>query len=470
MTTPQRSPSEAQPTAATSLSTQAARLLVTTEKTRPQMEGITPRWLLKLLPWVKVSGAYRVNRRLSLQPQDGAVSFTQVGGVYRPIPQALGELPLLRGFDDDDVLGALADGFVPVEVAAGAVLAEAGQPAEDLYLIARGKLQRTQAGPYGDPVELGLLADGDHLGGDSLLPRRSAPAAWGFTARALTPCAVLKLPRATFARILGESPALQDHVQRLRARLGQPQDKHGQAEIELSAGHRGEVRVPRTYVAYEPHPREYELSVAQTILRVRARVADLYNGPMDQVQEQLRLTIESLRERQEHELINNPEFGLLHSVDGKQRLPTRGGAPTPDDLDELITRRRKTRLLLAHPRAIAALGRECNRRGLYPEPVEVEGRPAHAWRGIPLLPCDKIPISRHGTTSILAMRLGEDSQGVVGLIPEALPEEREPGLNVRRMGIDERGVIRYLVSAYYSAAVLIPDALGVLEGVELGRY
>ena len=27
----------------------------------------------------------------------------------------------------------------------------------------------------------------------------------------------------------------------------------------------------------------------------------------------------------------------------------------------------------------------------------------------------------------------------------------------------------YLVSAYYSAAVLVPDALGILEDVEIGR-
>ena len=32
-----------------------------------------------------------------------------------------------------------------------------------------------------------------------------------------------------------------------------------------------------------------------------------------------------------------------------------------------------------------------------------------------------------------------------------------------------RPVISYLVSAYYSATVLAPDALGVLENVELGR-
>jgi len=49
-----------------SLDTAAARNLATTTKTPPQMQGITSRWLLRVLPWVEASGgAYRVNRRLS---------------------------------------------------------------------------------------------------------------------------------------------------------------------------------------------------------------------------------------------------------------------------------------------------------------------------------------------------------------------------------------------------------------------
>ncbi len=49
-----------------SLSTAAARNLATTTKSVPQMQGITSRWLLRLLPWVEASGGtYRVNRRLS---------------------------------------------------------------------------------------------------------------------------------------------------------------------------------------------------------------------------------------------------------------------------------------------------------------------------------------------------------------------------------------------------------------------
>ncbi|MDT0303026.1 Crp/Fnr family transcriptional regulator, partial [Streptomonospora sp. DSM 45055] len=176
-----------------------------------------------------------------------------------------------------------------------------------------------------------------------------------------------------------------------------------------------------------------------------------------------------LRERQEHEMVNNRDFGLLHNADLRQRIPTRGGPPTPDDLDELVSRRRKTRVILAHPRAIAAFGRECSRRGVYPDIIDHQGRTVVGWRGIPILPCDKIPVTGAGTTSVLAMRTGEDDQGVVGLHHIGLPDEYQPGLSVRFMGIDDKALMSYLVSTYYSAAVLVPDALGILENVETGR-
>lgn len=67
------------------------------------------------------------------------------------------------------------------------------------------------------------------------------------------------------------------------------------------------------------------------------------------------------------------------------------------------------------------------------------------------------------------MRTGQESQGVVGLHQTGLPDEYQPGLSVRFMNINEKAVISYLVTAYYSAAVLVPDALAVLEDVEIGR-
>jgi hypothetical protein len=227
--------------------------------------------------------------------------------------------------------------------------------------------------------------------------------------------------------------------------------------------------LPGTFVDYEDSPREYHLSVAQTMLRVHTRVADLYNNPMNQVEQQLRLTIEALRERQEHEMINNRDFGLLHNVDLKQRIHTRTGPPTPDDLDELVSRRRKSRFFLAHPHAIAAFGRECSRRGVYPQSIDMNSHKVLAWRGVPIFPCNKIPITETRTSSFLVMRIGEEDQGVVGLHQTGIPDEYEPGLSVRFMGINKKAIISYLVSAYYSVAVLVPDALGILENVEIGR-
>jgi hypothetical protein len=69
---------------------------------------------------------------------------------------------------------------------------------------------------------------------------------------------------------------------------------------------------------------------------------------------------------------------------------------------------------------------------------------------------------------VIVLRTGEDDQGVVGLHQTGLPDEWEPSLNVRFMGIDRAGIIHYLISAYYGLDVLVPDALGVLEHVPLG--
>ena len=43
-----------------SLGTAAARNLATTTKTQPQMQGISSRWLLRILPWVQVDGTAEV--------------------------------------------------------------------------------------------------------------------------------------------------------------------------------------------------------------------------------------------------------------------------------------------------------------------------------------------------------------------------------------------------------------------------
>ena len=268
-----------------------------------------------------------------------------------------------------------------------------------------------------------------------------------------------------------QAPTLRAQIERFVSGPDRPQNQFGEAGVEVASAHRQEDEVPGTYVDYDRAPREYELTVAQTVLRVHTRVADLFNDPMNQTEQQLRLTIQALRERQEHEMVNNPEIGLLHNAAFPQRVHSRTGPPTPDDFDELLSVVWKNPgFFFAHPRTIAAFARECNRRGLYPTPVEVDGHTVPAWRGIPLLPCNKIPITDRATSSVMLMRVGEDDRGVVGLHQAGIPDEYEPSLSVRFMRMDEKGIISYLVTIYYSAAVLVPDALGVLEDVQIGLH
>lgn len=243
-----------------------------------------------------------------------------------------------------------------------------------------------------------------------------------------------------------------------------------ESRVTVDCSDRDERVLPQTYVDYEEHPREYMLSAVNTVVDIHTRVSDLYSIPYNQITEQLRLTIEIIKERQESELINNREYGLLHNVAEKQRIKTRIGAPTPDDLDELISRVwKEPGFFLAHPAAIAAFGRECTRRGVPPPTVSLFGSQFLTWRGIPLIPSDKIGVEG-GKSSIILVRTGERRQGVVGLYQPNLPGQQNPGLSVRFMGINHKAIASYLVSLYCSLAVLTEDSLGVLDNVETDRY
>jgi hypothetical protein len=231
-----------------------------------------------------------------------------------------------------------------------------------------------------------------------------------------------------------------------------------------------EVDLPEIYVDYDEKPREYALNAVTSVLDVQTRISDLYRSPHDQIREQLRLMIEKVKERQEVALINNTEYGLLNNVAPEMKVKTRSGAPTPDDLDELIAKVwKEPSFFLAHPRAIAAFGRECTRRGVPPPTVTMFGSPFMTWRGIPLVPSPKIAVKAE-TTDILLLRTGEKKQGVIGLFQPGLPGEVSPSLSVRFMGINHKAIASYLISLYCSIVVLTHDALGVLENVHVDKY
>jgi hypothetical protein len=228
--------------------------------------------------------------------------------------------------------------------------------------------------------------------------------------------------------------------------------------------------LPTTYVDYDQDPREYHLSTIQTVLRTHTRVTDLYSNKIDQLREQIRLTVEAVKEREEWEIINSPDFGLLKEVDASQTLKTRKGSPTPDDLDELLGLVwKKPAFFLAHPKAIVAFGRECTRRGVPPPTVHLFGTPFITWRGVPLIPSNKLEV-KNNSTSILLLRVGEAEQGVVGLQKTGVTGEVEPGLSVRYMGTNENSIASHLVTRYFSASVLTTDAIARLDNVVVNNY
>jgi len=247
---------------------------------------------------------------------------------------------------------------------------------------------------------------------------------------------------------------------------------HGaEHEVDLLTVDGGEPKLPATFVDYEDNPREYHLSTIQTVLQTHTRVTDLYSNRIDQLREQVRLTVEAVKEREEWELINHPKFGLLKEVAPAQQIKTRKGTPTPDDLDELLTLVwKKPAFFLAHPKAIAAFGREATRRGVPPPTVNLFGSPFITWRGIPLVPSNKLEVDKAGKTSFLLLRVGESQQGVVGLQKAGVTGEVEPGLSVRYMGTNENSIASHLVTRYFSVAVLTNDAIARLDNVSVRHY
>jgi hypothetical protein len=242
------------------------------------------------------------------------------------------------------------------------------------------------------------------------------------------------------------------------------------SHVSVDCASGDERDLPETFVDYEDEPREYLLRAVTSVTEIHTRISDLYSVPHNQIAQQLRLTIEAIKEQQENELVNSLEYGLLNNVAPAQTISTRDGAPTPDDLDELITKVwKEPGFFLAHPAAIAAFGREATRRGVPPVTVTIHGSPFVTWRGIPLVPSDKVQV-KGGKTSILLLRTGEARQGVVGLFQPNLPGAQGVGLSVRFMGINRKAIASYLISLYCSLAVLTDDALAVLENVDVTQY
>jgi len=464
------------PSTTLSLGATAARNLATATVTVPQNAARTPRWLHKLLPWVDIDGGvYRVNRRKVLVNKAGLIVVEVDGKKAHIDPRSLRGIPLFSGLDDES-LKAVAGEFATEHHDLGKVIAKEGDSAKKLYVVARGALELSVVGPHGDKLRQGLLGEGSFYGDGALLDDSlKSPAI-----KALTAATVVSLDRTKFDALKRKASIREAIAQSIESRQAAQakSNEYGESVIDLLTVQGGEPKLPTTFVDYEEDPREYHLNTIQTVLQTHTRVTDLYSNKIDQLREQVRLTVEAVKEWEEWEILNNPDFGLLREVAPSQRIPTRSGPPTPDDLDELLSLVwKKPAFFLAHPKAIAAFGRECTRRGVPPPTVNIFGSPFITWRGVPLVPSDKLLINGKsnaggnlGSTSILLMRVGEGEQGVVGLQKTGVTGEVEPGLSVRYMGTNENSIASHLVTRYFSAAVLVEDSIARLDNVLVGNY
>lgn len=436
----------------------SARQLSTAHVTRVQNLERTPRWLHRLLPWVNVGGGvFRVNRRRIISSRFTGVVFAGQADNVAPTPESLSVFPGFSGQNPDDIQ-ALSKAFKSHKLSAGK---EFSVDDGSLLIVVEGQVQQKATTSEGRQIRHLFLA-----AGQSSVVRHDAQhgplvATGDTTVVTLSPALAEKYPWITDAF---------DQIER-EGEAGAGVNQYGEAAIQVLSSVDGEPKLPTTFVDYQDHPREYYLHSLQTVLRTHTRITDLYSNEFDQLREQVRVVIDVIREREEWELLNNPEFGLLRETAIAQRLPTRSGPPTPDDLDELLTKVwKKPAFFLAHPKAIAAFGREATRRGVPPPTVTLFGSPFLTWRGIPLVPSDKIPISELGETSILLLRVGEEEQGVIGLHNTGITGEVEPGLSVRYSGTDQFSVASHLITRYFSAAVLVEDAIARLDNVLIGNY
>ena len=266
-----------------------------------------------------------------------------------------------------------------------------------------------------------------------------------------------------------------------RGRHLPPQQGQGDArresaitDVECSPPRDGDADLPETFVDYEENPREYILSAVTTVLDVQTRISDLYSSPNDQIQEQLRLAhregegAAGERADQQHGL----RPARQRRAD-RMRITTRTGAPTPDDLDELIAKVwKEPAFFLAHPRG----HRRFRPRVHAPRRAAADGDAVRL--AVPHLARPAAGAVRQGASRRRTARRrscccarARRSRASSACSSRACPARSAPSLSVRFMGIN-RARHRVLPRSRSTArlAVLTEDALGVLEDVEVGKY
>ena len=214
---------------------------------------------------------------------------------------------------EQDIVNRLAKRFQVESCNLGGKLIEEGKYPQKFFIVARGQVEISSKGTHGEDLRIAILSEGEYFGEANLLSDQPS----SVTVKAITPAVFFSLDSNELEEIIKDIPTFREQFRQAvdeHLRLKATVNAHGEKHIDPASGHEEDNIIPETYIDYEEEPREYPLNTLQTVVRVHTRVTDLYNNPYNQLEQQMHLSIESIRERQEWELINNRNFGLPASL------------------------------------------------------------------------------------------------------------------------------------------------------------
>lgn len=213
-------------------------------------------------------------------------------------------------------------------------------------------------------------------------------------------------------------------------------------------------------IQYQQKPTEIELVNIETLIKVPSKIHDVMNYPHNQLVNQLRLTVENIRETQENYFINNPDTGLISQCAKKSRIIRYNDVVSPNVLDDLLALVwNKPSFYLMHPRILADFCKSCNSLGLNTGSSEYLGYQFVTWRGLPIITSDKIPLSAGTLTNIFLIRTGFDDSGVVQLHNITPTKSGYPGIFIETSATDQFGTVNTRVSLYTNIAILSDESI-----------
>lgn len=452
----------------------------------------SPKWLLQMLQWVGIDGlSYQISQveiesKLEQITTNQQLKKIQLAKDSYFLSDLLKSVPLFYNIPDE-LVAEILNGLYQKVVNSGEVITKQGEVDDKFFIVVDGQFDvSVKDNKSANDLSLKLLEAGDYFGEMALLENLPRQA----TITAKTKGSLLCINKESFDKILKNLnlqeklyKSLQERKIELKSveyhnQTNRPSIQSLAIEFDVAAEcmERSITKnlaliktTVKTRVESTQKPSEIKESVADQV-----NVGDLKR--VDLPYQLLRLIIDDIREKEESEIINNKDFGLVSNV--ASGMSILANSPfVPKVLDELISLSwKEPSFFLAHPEAIAVFKRNCNNFGINLENLTINISPGISgnfvlWQNIPIIPSDKIIISNVGGevfTDIFLIRNGWEKRGVVGLYSEdCINNYNIPGFSIEVVETDANLISKYLIKRYFSVAMLAPDAVAISRNVGL---